>query len=168
MNHSITAIETAKGSTWNLDDYAEKHKWKGVDILYAINRDSDVLYKSNWEHILESMKEAPEGEWDVAHLFHWAVGWVEYITFNTANKKIHEYLTRIENDLADYPVLDEVLYSKMEWEENHPNGDKECYCDDEDCPIKMAIVLQRHEDAYGDEHDENCPLCGVDAQTKGE
>lgn len=28
----------------------------------------------------------------------------------------------------------------------------------------MTDVMARHEAAYGDEHDEDCPLCGVDAQ----
>jgi hypothetical protein len=28
----------------------------------------------------------------------------------------------------------------------------------------MEAILKRHEEAFGDEHDEDCPLCGVDAQ----
>ena len=31
-----------------------------------------------------------------------------------------------------------------------------------------SAVLARHEAAFGDEHDEDCPLCGVDAQSGDE
>ena len=27
-------------------------------------------------------------------------------------------------------------------------------------------VLARHTEAYGDEHDEDCPICGVDSNTE--
>lgn len=30
--------------------------------------------------------------------------------------------------------------------------------------LKHGVMMADHFMAYGDEHDENCPLCGVDAQ----
>jgi len=148
MNHSQTAIESAKGSTWDLDRTAETREWEGVDIGYSQHRDSDVLVRSNWETILTLINEKfgaidddfqPRTHgWNVDSLGHWAVGWVEFITFDTARSDIKLFFVDILAKIADYPVLDEELYSKMEWEENHPY-EKECYCDDEDCPIKLAI-----------------------------
>jgi hypothetical protein len=176
MNHSPEAIEAAKGSTWDQDRDAEKRGWEGIDIGYAQHRDSDVIVRSNWVTIIEMLDKAfgtgdsctcetleKSVDWDIASLGHWAVGWVEFIIFNTARKDIKEFFVDIQKKLDDYLILDEMLYSDMEWEENHPNGEKECYCEDDDCPVKEAIMKQKHEDAYGDEHDENCPLCGIDS-----
>ncbi len=141
MSHSQAAIETAKGSTWDLDRTAENLEWEGVDIGYSQHRDSDVLVRSNWVAILAEMNEkwGPENGWTITRLGHWAVGWVEFIIFDIARNDIKEFSNDIHEQLENYPVLDEMLYSNMEYEENHPNGEKECYCDDEDCPIKLAI-----------------------------
>lgn len=131
MEHSEAAIETAKGSTWDLDRYAENHAWLGVGIIATQHRDSDVMDKSNWDVILTDLNEKfANNFWDVARLNHWAVGWVEFITYNTANSMLEEYTEEIRAKLEDYPVLDEMKYSEMEWNENHP-ADGKCY--DPDC-----------------------------------
>lgn len=142
MNHSEKAIAYRMGSTWDLDRTAEIREWEGVDIGYDTHRDADVLNRSNWEVIIEQMEEnfGLYDGWNVDSLGHWAVGWVEFITFDTARTDIREYFDDIRSNLADYPILDEMRFSNMEWEENHPNGDKECYCEDEDCSIKLAIM----------------------------
>jgi len=146
MNHSPEAIATAKGSTWDQDRDAEKRGWEGIDIGYAQHRDSDVLVRSNWKVIHEEIFDTfgYGNDWDIASLGHWAVGWVEFIIFDTARKDIKEFFNVIQKKLDDYPILDEMLYSDMEWEENHPT-EKECYCEDDDCPEKLRIEKEKAE-----------------------
>jgi len=152
MNHSPEAIATAKGSTWDQDNDAEKRGWEGIDIGYAQHRDSDVLVRSNWVSIIAMLDAGikKDNGWDIASLGHWAVGWVEFIIFDTARKDIREFFDDIKKKLDDYPILDEMLYSDMEWDENHPVTSDgivmECYCEeDDDCPEKLRIEKEKAE-----------------------
>lgn len=84
------------------------------------------------------MQEFDEGLWDVAHLNHWAVGWVSYIVYDFSAEPnsvaITDYVIETREKLGRYPLLDEELHSKMEWEENHPTeGYYAGKCLDPDC-----------------------------------
>lgn len=134
MEHSLDIIQIAKGSTWDLDRYAESHQWSGVGFVFSKHRDSDVLDLSNWETVIEAMQMYPKQDWDIAHLTHWAVGWVEHIVYNLSNERITNYTVGMRERLANYPVLDEMQYSQMEWDENHPTeGYLAGKCLDPDC-----------------------------------
>jgi len=47
---------------------------------------------------------------------HWAVGWVEWIAIHESDTAALAEADEILCTLADYPVLDDMHYSDMEWE----------------------------------------------------
>lgn len=158
MNHSKLAIQYREGSTWNLDDFAEDRNWKGVDIALSQNRDSDALERSNWQVIETDLvtrfgdtEYTPyiEGKGEqylskdiaVASLNHWAVGWVEHLCFNTARKDIAKAVKEWGEKLDNYPVADEMHWSKLEWDENHPTeGYFKDKCLNKDCDCGLEKV----------------------------
>lgn len=150
MNHSTSAIESAKGSTWDLDYYAAAKDWAGVGIAISQTRDSDTVEKSNWIVTVEDFIERfgakgdgyifgkgehyAGGDIAVASLNHWAVGWVEFLVFNTEREDIALAVADIHVRLERYPVLDDEHHSKLEWEKNHPDtGYYAGKCLDPDC-----------------------------------
>lgn len=86
------------------------------------HRDSDILSQSNTavlQKMLES--ECDSEEWEILSCNHWAVGWVEHISFKVINEdgkptttfiKLMEFFKKLE----DYPVADEMDYSNREYE----------------------------------------------------
>ncbi len=120
MNHSEIAIQTAEGSTWDLDRFAQEHNWEGVGIIFTHHRDSDPFNKSNWDVISNEIAKVfgtaiPFGydfpkDISFAWFNHWAVGWMEHMCFNTARKDIAVYVEEIHKQLQNYPLLDEIHY----------------------------------------------------------
>lgn len=111
MNHSEAAIALAKGSTWDLDAFAEKYGWEGVGIIYTHNRDSDGVEKSNWDVITDNMIYDPYfQDTQMAYFNHWAVGWVEYYCYDTRSTTITGQVKEIHEKLANYPLLNEAHY----------------------------------------------------------
>jgi hypothetical protein len=143
MEHSEAAIEAAKGSTWDLDYYAESADWEGVGIAYSHHRDSDSVYESNWQVICEDFSkrfgfnDLLMGDIHVALFTHWAVGWVEHLTYNTARKDIEAAVNEIHEKLIQYPLLDEMHHSELVWNKCHPTEGYlagKCACSpDESC-----------------------------------
>lgn len=133
--HSPEAIAAAQGSSWDLDRYADDLEWAGVGIGPGKNRDSDAIDRSNWEVVVTELNERFPDEtpapWNIAHLGHWAVGWVEFLCYNTGKPEVVEYFESIKSKLSDYPVLDESHHSDLVWSENHPD-DGYCYCSPDD------------------------------------
>jgi hypothetical protein len=89
--------------------------------MFNVTRDSNLLNRANWISINEIMKEF-EDDWTTEVSSHWAVGWVEQGRVRVYDEngqftKAFERAVDIANDLADYPILDEALYSEMEWNE---------------------------------------------------
>lgn len=103
-------------------DYLVRHlgeTWKLGPCF--IHRDSGLLEQSNARVMLKRLKEeVGEGEngpaWQVTRCGHWAVGWVEHLSYDSANEKIVSFLTKWDAELADYPVADEMDYSELEQE----------------------------------------------------
>jgi hypothetical protein len=96
------------------DYYGETYY--GFYPVVGRHRDSDVLDRSNFEVALEQLG----GESDtviVARASHWAVGWVESILVDATNADAVHEAEDIRRSLEDYPVLDDMRYSEMEWEE---------------------------------------------------
>lgn len=102
------------GETWSLGPVIE-------------HRDSDLLSQSNSVVMRRTFEEqfGPEGEengWVITRCSHWAVGWVEHLSFRafeadgTASRH-SAIMQEVENALADYPVLDDEDFSRREYEQ---------------------------------------------------
>lgn len=87
------------------------------------NRDSDTLARSNFDAAVATLTELDDHEdWDVLNFGHWACGWFEIIVVKPGTR-VHTVALEIEASLADYPVLDEELFSNMECEEHDQDWD---------------------------------------------
>ena len=97
----------------------------GDYLIYSRNRDSSILENCNYEMILEQLTKlsdtlVTDEEEPFAYDFragHWACGWVEYILIsaNSPDQLITE-AEEIVCALADYPVLNESVYSDKQTE----------------------------------------------------
>lgn len=120
---------------------------EGDFFIYAKNRDSSILEESNFDTILEYLKneikargledqephygeekpfESCECHWVYTFTArHWACGWVEYMLVRQdAPKEIQSIISDIMSALADYPVFSDEEYSQRQdeavyryWEE---------------------------------------------------
>jgi len=98
-------------------------------VLYGRNRDSGILTESNWQTIVNEMTDISEEEenWDIHRFNHWACGWFEIIIVEKWAKSKRSgacYITQnfelaeeIEDQLDNYPVLDEMDLSEREYED---------------------------------------------------
>lgn len=83
----------------------------------AQTRDSDCLERANFDALLKAL--GGESKSVQVHRFgHWANGWFELILISPKAKKKIKIADDIEAGLADYPVVDDALYSQYESEEN--------------------------------------------------
>ncbi len=89
----------------------ERGNWLTVACQH---RDSDILTRSNWRVALEMLGGEGE-EVVIERLGHWAVGWIEYMLIAPGSSKI-QIAETIEKNLADYPVLDDMDYSNLQFE----------------------------------------------------
>lgn len=82
------------------------------------DRDASLLTRANWESFIEAMVSVdPEKEDHEGHSFgHWACGHFEIVLIRP-DSECARVADEIEGALADYPVLDDGLYSRMEHEE---------------------------------------------------
>lgn len=98
-------------------------------IIYTHNRDSEVLDRANHKSMLEAFDEFDEETIREERHGHWACGWTEGFAIKVytdqskaeTTKAFKEYVN-LALSLADYPILDEELYSRLECEENLENG----------------------------------------------
>ena len=101
------------GATWD--------GWYSAGV--GQSRDSDALERANFEAMRTLLKACPECEVgeengvQVVRESHWAVGWVEWIAIHESNTAALEVADKAMERLADYPVLDEELWSRFEDEE---------------------------------------------------
>lgn len=105
--------------------------------VLAQHRDSDAVARSNWLIACQRLAEiagvpvedlAYAGGWDAGvekapgvyhwRAGHWAVGWVEYLMVRPdAPQAVLEAAQAIKDEIAEYPILDEDHFSKLEWTE---------------------------------------------------
>lgn len=113
---------------------------EGDIIVYARNRDSEVMVNSNYERILEDLIAArnehcpdatyvpagcdPDDENDHFPMVydwragHWACGWVEYITVSRfAPEPVLTLASEVIGALQEYPIYDEEHYSQKQDDE---------------------------------------------------
>lgn len=107
---------------------------------FSIHRDSEVMDKANWIAIKRQLfqegdwlNEKEEGEvaddeddvdsfedlkddapFDILGCSHWAVGWTSQILVDHSNEDALKAVYSIYEDLQNYPVLDDELFSEME------------------------------------------------------
>ena len=84
----------------------------------TVNRDSDALQRSNWEVMVKSLKETDpdEADWEIHRFGHWANGWFEVVLLRPESAA-HLDAESMAQALEDYPVLDEMHWSELEWDE---------------------------------------------------
>jgi len=92
-------------------------------FVYAMNRDSDSLTRSNFDCIARDLRKEAEkhGAPDCIeeHEFgHWACGWVkQLILASNAPEALFRAAEAIHADLEDYPVYNEDHWSELEYNE---------------------------------------------------
>jgi hypothetical protein len=89
----------------------------------VLTRDSDLLAESNWDALEKALKAKEEfdDQWESHRFSHWAVGWVEHLSFRVLDEKgeptaIYHFLKKWFDALDDYPVADEEDFSRREFE----------------------------------------------------
>lgn len=93
--------------------WGERDGWL---IAYAQHRDSDTITRSNWASFVKALG----GESDTVAIErsnHWAVGWVDYLIVDPQDLERVKLAEELRSRLEDYPVLDEMEWSKLEWNE---------------------------------------------------
>lgn len=99
------------GETWSL----------GPVIL---NRDSGLLEQANSITLRKMLKEdgfRKGTDYDIESASHWAVGWVEHLLFRAIDKrgkptKVAKFIYDTFTTMAEaYPVLDDSLYSELQY-----------------------------------------------------
>lgn len=83
----------------------------------SVHRDSDTLSRSNWDVISADLLDRFEDSVEVMGSRHWAVGWVDCIAVEIANRDAVEAVLDWIDALEEYPVADDEHYSALEWEE---------------------------------------------------
>jgi hypothetical protein len=90
----------------------DQGEWFVAPVIQT--RDSDCLEKSNFEVALEML--GGESETVEVHRFgHWGPGWFEIIIVDCFDRDKVLKLEEIEASLENYPVLDEMHFSELEW-----------------------------------------------------
>jgi hypothetical protein len=103
-------------------------------FTFSVNRDSDVLERSNWEVISEDMITRHPKNTIIDHCSHWACGWEDHLSVKmiTKNGRITKAGRRVLywlDKLDGYPAADEDHYSNMEYEEYSSNMEESIKCE---------------------------------------
>ena len=80
------------------------------------SRDSDCLERANFAAMVTALQvdgELPDTV-TIVRESHWAVGWVEWIAIEHSDESSLRIADKIKGKLADYPVIDEELWSEYE------------------------------------------------------
>jgi len=94
------------------DEGIENHK-----VVISQNRDSDVLARSNWDEAIFRLPENGETI-QIRRVGHWSCGWFELLLVASDSPiEIQQIAGEIICNLAEYPVLNDELFSDMEMEE---------------------------------------------------
>jgi len=86
-------------------------------------RDSGILDNANADAIVSYLEKDPTlaDDWEVISCNHWAVGWVEHLSFRVIDEdgspsRVFRVIKEIYNALSEYPVVDDELFSEREHE----------------------------------------------------
>lgn len=132
--------------------YDERQEWFVAPC--GVNRDSEALDRSNWAVQLDSLGGESD-DVEVHRFGHWACGWLEIVIVRPGTAAAAE-AARIEEDLANHPVLDDAHFSALEGEEaaetwkNCSIRDRVDYCKRYGASIFAARRAELPEDADTD------------------
>lgn len=89
----------------------------------VVHRDSPILDKANWEVLRKRLESDPSlaDDWFVTHAGHWAVGWVDHLSFRAIDpdgspSRMARILKDWNDQLSAYSIADEELYSRLQTE----------------------------------------------------
>lgn len=112
----------------------DKQDWLVSPV--TINRDSNCLAKANWQSVLDALRACPVADDDLisvdyeTHSFnHWACGWFEILIIRPGSPA-ERILKDIEEQLENYPILNEEAFLNLENEEADSTW-RDCYNDRE-------------------------------------
>jgi hypothetical protein len=80
-------------------------------------RDSGTLDRANFKAALNILIAIDADSVGVERAGHWACGWVETIIIDPDNAAIVKSAQAILDAMENYPIVNEELFSEMEWEE---------------------------------------------------
>ncbi len=119
----------------------DKQNWL---VLLGKNRDSSLLEKSNFDIALERLGGESD-DVEVCRFGHWACGWIEIVIVNPESKAA-KIADDIENQLEDYPALDEDDWTTRECEA-HYEWVEQVFCSIES---HYDVTINRQGVDYGD------------------
>jgi hypothetical protein len=109
---------------WFHEDNYAGEEYEEYYIIYSKTRDSESVEKSNFDTIIKLFDEN-NIHYINPSFSHWLSGCVEVIMIHEKHiKDLMFAQEEIYNKLEQYPLLDEDLYSKYEYEENTYYCDK--------------------------------------------
>jgi hypothetical protein len=130
------------------------------------SRDSRLLEKSNAAALVKHLESDPslEGEWEVNSANHWAVGWVDHLSFKVLDEngeptRVFRVLEAWKERLSNYSIADEEDYSERESEatvENIEYAGKGFVSDDadEDWPLAVYTWLSDNDQSELENRDD--------------
>lgn len=105
------------------------------------SRDSDALERSNFACMLEAIG----GESDtvtVVRESHWLVGWIEWIAIHQDDDKALELADKVQEGLADYPIVNEDHWSQLEQEDADQTW-QNCYS-----PLERVAYIRKFRNQF--------------------
>lgn len=107
----------------------DRSLWLLTPISHG-TREEDTLADSNYE-VAETLLTAASSFGEVSTRDDlWPGGVIETLLVRADDALAIRELERIIDALEDYPLLDDMHYSELEYERNHPS-DHECYAEEE-------------------------------------
>ena len=96
------------------------------------SRDSDLIDKVNVRALLDALKERAdlEGQWMIARMGHWAVGWVEHLSMRVLDDAgrptaMIAFWLQWQDKLEGYPIADEDALGEAEYEAAMANVERD-------------------------------------------
>ncbi len=83
-------------------------------IFLSNSGDNDSLTESNFRVAKKRLEKLPGVK--IVSFNHWACGWVEVILIHKTAKKALDLARKMEDEIKDYPILDEEDFSNLESE----------------------------------------------------
>jgi hypothetical protein len=139
--HTDVAQRVARDTGWNLDEHAAERGWSAVGLgPVGRHRDSDALALSNFRVVYGDLHEKLGNAVEIVRFNHWAVGWVEELAWDAGRADAVAAVDEWRAALESYPVADEMDWSILEDEMNHPS-DGLCYADSpDDCGCDLPAA----------------------------
>ena len=133
---------------WTLPDSYMGAQWPEYFVFFGRHRDSNALERANFDAALKAIggEQSQDDELpnlvQVARESHWAVGWIEWIAIHQSATEALRQADEIKARFADYPVVDEELFSEYEQTEASEIW-KNCYN-----PAERVEYIREHKGQF--------------------